>query len=83
MELFELQKEHELGLFATFRDNPDIAGLFSGRSTLEIRAHTEDVESFLQGRIGILPSVVQKRVDLQSEIVSTITQAIDGMLVYD
>lgn len=60
MELFELQKEHGLGLFATSRDNPDIAGLFSGRSTLEIHAHTEDVESFLRGRIGILPKCSSK-----------------------
>lgn len=44
--------------FAMSRGNSDIAGLFSGRSTLEIRAHTEDVESFLRGRIGIFPSVV-------------------------
>jgi len=56
MELFELQEKHELGLFATSRDNPDIAILFMGRSTLEIRAHTEDVENFRAGWASRNPS---------------------------
>lgn len=70
-ELFTFQQKHSLGLFATCRDNrPDIAGIFQGKPNLKIEAHTEDVESSLSGRIGILPNYVQRRADLQKEIIS-------------
>ncbi|KAL4923581.1 ankyrin repeat-containing domain protein [Aspergillus undulatus] len=80
-ELFSLQKTRSIGLFATSRDHPDVAGLFEGKRSLHIRASAGDVERFLNGELGRLPRVVQHREDLQREIITAITESIDGMFL--
>ncbi|KAI9370213.1 ankyrin repeat-containing domain protein [Aspergillus egyptiacus] len=79
--IFALQRKHNLALFATCRDNPDITRLFTGKQCLRIRASEEDVEMFLHGRLQLLPGVVQRRPDLQQEVISAISQSIDGMFL--
>lgn len=81
LEIRTLQESCNLHVFATSRDNPEITTLFEGCSSLGIRANPEDVKRFLRGRIGTLPSVVQKKTDLQEEIITEISKAVDGMFV--
>ncbi|CAI7643775.1 unnamed protein product [Penicillium pancosmium] len=81
LELRTLQETCDLHEFATSRDNLEITTLFEGCSSLGIRANPEDVKRFLSGRIGKLPSVVQKRTDLQEEIITEISKAVDGMFL--
>ena len=49
--------------------------------TLEIRASNEDVERYLEGHIRQLPSFVQRNRQLQEEIKTGISEAVDGMYV--
>jgi Cdc6-like AAA superfamily ATPase len=82
--IFALQTRHNLGFLATSRDHPEITVKFDGRPCLRIRANEDDIERFLRGQIGqvdVLPSFVQRKPELQNEIISKITKAVDGMLV--
>ncbi|KAL5340297.1 ankyrin repeat-containing domain protein [Aspergillus crustosus] len=80
-ELFDPQQQHTLGLFVTSLDNWDIGELFKGKPTLRIRADEGDVERCLRGQMHILSSAVGKSPALQQEIVTAITNSIDGMFL--
>jgi hypothetical protein len=80
-EIRALQKYHDLRIFTTSRDDPEIATLFEGCSELRVRASTEDVKRFLSGRIETLPGFVQRNTYLQEEIITEISKVIDGMCV--
>ncbi|KAJ5783175.1 hypothetical protein N7457_004949 [Penicillium paradoxum] len=82
--IFELQARHSLGFLATSRDDPEIGVKFDGRPCLRIRANEDDIEKFLRGQIDqvdVLPSFVQRKPDLQKEIITKITKAVDGMFL--
>jgi hypothetical protein len=53
----------------------------SSMTELEIRAHKEDVEEYLSGRMSELPSVVQDNNELQCKIKTRILSLVDGMYV--
>lgn len=77
--MFALQASCNVNLFATSRFIPEITERFQELPTLEIRASKEDVTRYLRDNLSILPSFVSRNQDLQDEISTTITTAVDGM----
>ncbi|KAH7231109.1 hypothetical protein BKA59DRAFT_409338, partial [Fusarium tricinctum] len=80
-ELFNLQTRHGTNIFATSRFIPEIVGCFKGDITLEIRASSDDVERYLEGHMGQLPSFINQNRQFQEEIKSGISKAVDGMIL--
>jgi hypothetical protein len=82
-ELFNLQTRHGVNILATSRFIPEIVNRFKteGVEFLEIRASNEDVKRYLDGRMGELPSFVQRNTQLQEEIKTQIAEVVDGMYV--
>ncbi|KPM36223.1 hypothetical protein AK830_g10354 [Neonectria ditissima] len=78
-EIFALQAQYKVNIFATSRFIPEITQIFINSQSLEIRARLEDVQKYLDGHILQLPSFVQQRPELQAEIKSGIAKAVDGM----
>lgn len=79
-ELFYLQAKTGANLFVTSRLIPEIMSEFEQRSlSLEVRASPEDVRKYIDGHISQLPSCVRRSDDVQEEIRTKITAAVDGM----
>ncbi|KAI0430525.1 hypothetical protein F5Y09DRAFT_307452 [Xylaria sp. FL1042] len=79
-ELFRLQTKCGSNIFATSRSDSEI-DKFSGSISLEIQAHKDDVKRYLEGRMGKLPSFVQEDQQLQEEIKTGISEAVDGVFL--
>ncbi|KAJ5752462.1 hypothetical protein N7520_009379 [Penicillium odoratum] len=82
--IFALQTRYNLGFLATSRDHPEITVRFDGKPCLRIRANEDDIERFLRGQldqVDVLPGFVQRKPELQKEIVTKITKAVDGMFL--
>ncbi|TGJ80228.1 hypothetical protein E0Z10_g8546 [Xylaria hypoxylon] len=79
--IFNLQKTTRVNIFATSRYIPEIRDQFQGSLSIEIRATKDDISRYLQGHISELSKVVTNRPDLQNEIITSITEAIDGMFL--
>jgi hypothetical protein len=76
-EIFNLQSQSRANVFATSRSIPDITERFKGSTTLEIRAHDEDVRQYLDDQIS---QSRQKLLQTHCEEIKTeITKAVDGM----
>jgi hypothetical protein len=80
-EIFNLQEKHGANFFATSRFIPKITERFAGSNSIEIRASKDDVHRYVEGNIGQLLSFVQKNKELQEEIKTGISGAVDGMYV--
>ena len=80
-EIFNLQAKCGVHLFATSRFIPEIIEMFKSSTSLEIRATRDDVERYLEGHMQQLPSFVQRNQQLQEEIKTGISEAVDGMYV--
>ncbi|KAJ5653623.1 hypothetical protein N7490_000626 [Penicillium lividum] len=80
-EIFTLQANCGANIFATSRFIPDITARFSQGTMLEIRASNEDVKRYLKGHIGQLPAFVKRNQELQEEITTRISCAVDGMFL--
>jgi NACHT domain len=80
-EIFNIQAKTSVNLFATSRFIPEIIKEFKGSVSLEIRASDNDVQKYLDGHMLELPSFVVRSHDLQEEIKTKITKAVDGMYV--
>jgi hypothetical protein len=80
-EIFSLQAKTGASLFATSRFIPEIMKEFEGSASLEIHASDEDIQRYLDGHMSLLPSFVLRSLDLQEEIKTKITKAVDGMCV--
>jgi predicted ATPase len=81
-ELFNFQARAGANFLATSRFIPEIEKEFAGRGTkLEIRASTDDLQTYLHGHMLKLPSFVSHSADLQSEIKAAIIKTVDGMYV--
>ena len=78
-EVFELQHNAKVHIFATSRFLDNITIQFRGWMSIEIRATKEDVRSYLDNQISHLPPFVSKKVDLQEEIATKIGNAVDGI----
>ena len=81
-ELFKLQAQNQLNIFATSRDLPEIKAQFVGCTALEIRASKEDVRRYLENCMRELPRCVVQHADLQSKITTQILALVDGMYVF-
>ncbi|KAK2794086.1 hypothetical protein FQN52_009168 [Onygenales sp. PD_12] len=80
-ELFSCYSKCEMNIFATSRFVPEIVRQFKSGLSIEIRASNDDVSAYLEGRMGQLPSFVQRNQPLQEEIKKCITEAVDGMFL--
>ncbi|KAH6970509.1 ankyrin repeat-containing domain protein [Ilyonectria sp. MPI-CAGE-AT-0026] len=80
-ELFNLQTRHGTNIFATSRFIPEIMDRFETSLSMEIRASPDDVARYLEGHIWQLPSFVQQDRQLQEEITTGISEAVDGMFL--
>jgi Cdc6-like AAA superfamily ATPase len=82
-EMFSLQSQTQLNLFVTSRFVSEITSQFEGCLSKEIRAHDDDILSYVNGRIPQLLrsgiSKCQEYSDLQHTIRSDIVKAVDGM----
>jgi hypothetical protein len=78
--IFDLQNTTGLKLFATSRFIPDIEELFRARESikLEIRAHDEDIQTYIKGYLPQVPSL-HRYSDLTGDIESAILGSVDGM----
>ncbi|CAM1501783.1 Fc.00g037670.m01.CDS01 [Cosmosporella sp. VM-42] len=80
-EIFDLQATHGANIFVTSRLIPGITAQLSKSQSLEIRATAEDLERYLDGNVGLMPAFVGKNRKLQAEIMTTISDAVDGMFL--
>jgi Cdc6-like AAA superfamily ATPase len=80
-ELFNLQTKQGINVLVTSRFIPEIIDRFKGTVSLEIRASREDVERYLEGNMEQLLPFVRRNGQLQEEIKTGISKAIDGMYV--
>ncbi|UPL04021.1 hypothetical protein LCI18_014955 [Fusarium solani-melongenae] len=80
-ELFDLQKQLGVNIFATARPLGHIKLSFERAISIEIRAHREDVRKYVSGRLGELPMVVQNDPELQEDIMNKISEVVDGMFL--
>ncbi|KAL1835780.1 hypothetical protein VTJ49DRAFT_6085 [Mycothermus thermophilus] len=79
---FQSASGSRANLLATSRPRiPDIVTHFEGHPTLDISAHTGDIEEYLRGHMDQLGGCVVKRSDLQQEIIDCIVNAADGMFL--
>ncbi|KAJ9492914.1 hypothetical protein VN97_g257 [Penicillium thymicola] len=79
--IFELQDSCNLSLLVTSRFIPEITERFKEKPALEIRASTVDVMRYLRGNLAMLPAFVLRNSELQTEISTEITRAVDGMFL--
>ncbi|QKX61014.1 uncharacterized protein TRUGW13939_08160 [Talaromyces rugulosus] len=80
-ELFNLQAQQGISLFVTSRHIPEITEKFRNSESLEIRASSEDVRQYLDGHISQLPGFVLRSMELQEQVKTKITGAVDGMFL--
>ncbi|KAJ6028685.1 hypothetical protein N7540_004261, partial [Penicillium herquei] len=80
-KLFYLLGAEKTNILITSRSIPEIFHYFEGRPSLEIRARGEDVESYIEGHLKQLPSFVHQKQQLQHEIKTKISKAVDGMFL--
>ena len=80
-EISSLQAKTRINFFATSRPIPGIEREFKGYPSREILASDKDVRRYLDGHMSDLPEFVLKRPDLQEEIKTKITGAVEGMHV--
>lgn len=77
-KIFSLQKKHNLGLLVTSRSIPVIAEVFQDNPWMKIHAHEEDITRCLKSGLRGFRAI-RKKPNLQSEIISTITDSAKGM----
>jgi hypothetical protein len=81
-EVFSLQDQTEVNLFATSRSISEITSQFDGCICKEIRAQDNDILRYINGRIPkLLRSHISKYPQVQDTIRSDILRAVDGMYV--
>lgn len=82
-ELFDMQTKCGINILATSRFVPDIVDRFQSSLPLEIRATSADIERYITDHLESLPSFVQRSQRLQEEIKTGISNAVDGMYVWN
>ncbi|KAF3914132.1 hypothetical protein AA313_de0207640 [Arthrobotrys entomopaga] len=78
-EIFSLQDKVRTSLLVTSRFIPEIIREFNGSTFLEVRASNEDVHRYVGGHISQLRPFVRENEQLQAEIKTSISEAVDGM----
>ena len=79
--LFSLQSQSFTSIFATSRHLPDIEKHFNGAPSLVIRAAEDDIRQYLESQLSQMSSRVFQKSALQAEIVTQISDTVDGMFV--
>jgi len=79
-DIFALQQKSKVNIFATSRFIPEVTEKFMGYTSLEIRANNGDVRKYLEGRI--LQSDRELLKNFREEIITKITEVVDGMYVH-
>lgn len=69
----------DLRLMFTSRFIPEISQAFMSTPTLEVRASSGDIESFVSGQIPHLAKCLQRDEDLRYQVQARIVEAVDGM----
>ena len=77
-KVFALRDSKNANVFITSRTIPKITEKFAKSTTIEIRASSQDVAKYLDGRMECLPQFVKDHPGLQDEIKSVIVEASDG-----
>lgn len=80
-EVFDLQVKTTTKLFATSRPILDIERAFKGCLSREIYASDGDIQSYLDGHMWQLPTFISSKPQLQEDIKTEISRAVDGMYV--
>ncbi|KAH7310535.1 ankyrin repeat-containing domain protein [Stachybotrys elegans] len=82
-DLLKLRDKSGVNLFVTSRPIPELQHPFAAQGALfmEIRASDEDVHQYLKDAMFQLPGFVRRSPALQTEIITTITKASDGMFL--
>ncbi|KAJ4265106.1 hypothetical protein NW762_005352 [Fusarium torreyae] len=84
-ELGQLQREYQISFFMTSRFDKWIAleveEAFMGVTRIEIEAATEDIETYVDGKVDILPPAVQENKDLREAIKEGIARSAEGMFL--
>ncbi|CAG9986795.1 unnamed protein product [Clonostachys byssicola] len=80
-DMFNLRANHGINLFTTSRFVPEILDAFKIHTSLEIRAHGDDVRRYLSGCMPQLPAFVYRDPSLQDEIKDGIVDSVDGMFL--
>lgn len=78
-EIFTVQENTGLNLFATSRAINSIAASFKGSISRDISPTSHDIFQFLNARMSKLPSFVADDEELQNEIKASVQSAIGGM----
>jgi hypothetical protein len=78
-EIFALQARCGANIFTTSRFIPEIMAKFNDCTSIEIRAHDEDVRKYLETHILQSESKVLK--DYREEVKTKLVEAVDGMYV--
>jgi Cdc6-like AAA superfamily ATPase len=82
-EVFSLQDQTGVNLFATSRSISEITSQFDGCICKEIRAQDSDILRYINGRIPkLLRSHISKYPQVQDTIRNDILKAVDGMYVH-
>ena len=82
-EVFSIQDQTEVNLFATSRSISEVTSQFDGCICKEIRAQDNDILRYVNGRIPkLLRSHISKYPQVQDTIRSDILRAVDGMYVH-
>jgi Cdc6-like AAA superfamily ATPase len=77
--IFTLQADCNVNFLATSRHIPEIMAEFDRKTWLEIRADPKDVETYLRSHLSTFPSFLLQNQDLVNEVITTITDSVDGM----
>lgn len=82
-EVFSLQDNTQLSLFATSRFVAEITSQFKGCISKEIRAQDDDILRYVNGRMHqLLRSTISKHLNVQDTIRRDIVKAADGMYAH-
>ncbi|KAJ5552018.1 hypothetical protein N7535_000035 [Penicillium sp. DV-2018c] len=79
-EIMKIRDEAGLNILATSRPT-EIYNVFRDGNCLEIRANDEDVRQYLEGNMFRLPGFVTRNIALQEEIITTISNYVQGMFL--
>ncbi|KAK8126836.1 uncharacterized protein PG998_002595 [Apiospora kogelbergensis] len=79
--LLDLQAQSKINILATSRSIPDIDEKFKDSPRLEVRASDIDIRRYVKGHISELRAIDTENGDFEDEIVSRITEAVDGMFL--
>jgi hypothetical protein len=80
-EISALETKHSANVLVTSRSIPQITEQFEDKTTLEIRARSDDVRVYLDGSMSRLPGFLGSDRKLQEDIQAEIAQLVEGMYV--